>query len=97
MNLPDGSNFAQNRPKCYERTFPIAPIPVGYSLSGCLFACLFCYSLSLCVFVSAPASSDTKDKWEISRDKLEIGQRIGEGQFGMVFEGTLLSSKYFCC
>lgn len=36
---------------------------------------------------------DYTDEWEIPRDHLEIGQKIGEGQFGLVLEGTLMTGE----
>jgi len=33
------------------------------------------------------------DEWELSRDLLVIGQKIGEGQFGVVLEGTLMTGR----
>ncbi|PFX16346.1 Fibroblast growth factor receptor 1 [Stylophora pistillata] len=37
----------------------------------------------------ASGAVDQTDEWEIARDRLQIGQKIGEGQFGLVLEGTL--------
>ena len=39
----------------------------------------------------ASCAVDGNDEWEISRDLLVIGQKIGEGQFGLVLEGTLMT------
>ena len=39
-------------------------------------------------------TADSKDEWEIPRDVLIIGHKIGEGQFGLVLEGTLMTGKY---
>ena len=36
---------------------------------------------------------DYTDEWEIPRDDLVIGQKIGEGQFGIVLEGTLMTGE----
>ena len=36
---------------------------------------------------------DYTDEWEIPRDQLQIGQKIGEGQFGLVLEGTLMTGE----
>ena len=36
---------------------------------------------------------DYSDEWEIPRDRLVTGQKIGEGQFGMVLEGTLMTGE----
>ena len=33
------------------------------------------------------------DEWDISRDRLQIGQKIGEGQFGVVLEGILMTGE----
>ena len=33
------------------------------------------------------------DEWELSRDLLVTGQKIGEGQFGVVLEGTLMTGR----
>ncbi|KAK6020633.1 hypothetical protein OSTOST_13710 [Ostertagia ostertagi] len=30
-----------------------------------------------------------KQKWELTRDKITLGEKIGEGNFSEVFEGTL--------
>ena len=42
----------------------------------------------------ASAVVDCTDEWEIPRDCLVIGQKIGEGQFGLVLEGTLMTGEY---
>ena len=42
----------------------------------------------------ASCTADSKDEWEIPRDVLIIGHKIGEGQFGLVLEGTLMTGKY---
>ena len=33
------------------------------------------------------------DEWEIPRDHLVIGSRIGEGEFGLILEGMLRTGK----
>ena len=53
---------------------------------------LFLAGSGLQSFTSCTA--DSKDEWEISRDVLIIGHKIGEGQFGLVLEGTLMTGKY---
>ena len=42
----------------------------------------------------ASGAVDQTDEWEIARDRLQIGQKIGEGQFGLVLEGTLTTGEY---
>ena len=53
---------------------------------------LFLAGSGLQSFTSCTA--DSKDEWEIPRDVLIIGHKIGEGQFGLVLEGTLMTGKY---
>jgi len=38
-------------------------------------------------------AADHTDEWEIPRDRLVTGQKIGEGQFGMVLEGTVMTGE----
>ena len=45
--------------------------------------------------VEVNVRNENVDKWEIPRDRLVTGQKIGEGQFGMVLEGTLMTGEYF--
>lgn len=52
---------------------------------------LFLAGSGLQSFTSCTA--DIKDEWEIPRDVLIIGHKIGEGQFGLVLEGTLMTGK----
>lgn len=52
---------------------------------------LFSYSPGSNLHVSCGV--DYHDEWEISRDLLVIGQKIGEGQFGLVLEGTLMTGE----
>ncbi|XP_031550328.1 uncharacterized protein LOC116287775 isoform X2 [Actinia tenebrosa] len=37
--------------------------------------------------------SNCMDAWEIPRDRLRVGEKIGEGQFGIVLKGTLTTSE----
>ena len=34
------------------------------------------------------------DEWEVSRDRLTLGDKVGEGEFGQVLEAVLLTGKY---
>ena len=52
---------------------------------------LFLAGSALQSFTSCTAESN---EWEIPRDVLIIGHKIGEGQFGLVLEGTLMTGKY---
>ena len=38
--------------------------------------------------LSLPASLNTKDAWEISRESLRLTKRLGAGQFGEVWAGV---------
>ena len=37
------------------------------------------------------------DEWEMSRDRLTLGDKVGEGEFGQVLEAVLLTGKYRDC
>ena len=34
-----------------------------------------------------------RDEWEVSRDDVKLGKELGQGSFGMVYEGILLNSS----
>ena len=41
-----------------------------------------------------PGSAETIDEWEVSRVKLTLGDKVGEGEFGRVLEAVLLTGTY---
>lgn len=53
----------------------------------------FLLSLGSTLHSFTSCAVDYTDEWEIPRDHLEIGQKIGEGQFGLVLEGTLITGE----
>ena len=55
---------------------------------------IFCYSLGGNLHSFASGTVDHTDEWEIERDRLLTGQKLGEGQFGLVLEGTLMTGEY---
>ena len=55
---------------------------------------IFCYSSGGNLHSFASGTVDHTDEWEIERDRLLTGQKLGEGQFGLVLEGTLMTGEY---
>jgi len=45
------------------------------------------YVLSANPHYAVPEDMYIADEWEVPREKIEIGQPIGKGSFGMVYEG----------
>lgn len=41
----------------------------------------------LCLYLTLNLPAYIRDEWEIPREKLELGRELGQGSFGMVYEG----------
>lgn len=48
------------------------------------------YMMSLGIDLLAVQNMSSLDKWEISRDRVVINRKLGEGAFGMVYGGEAL-------
>ena len=48
------------------------------------------YMTSLGIDLLAAQNMSSLDKWEISRDRVVINRKLGEGAFGMVYGGEAL-------
>lgn len=48
------------------------------------------YMKSLGIDLLAAQNMSSLDKWEISRDRVVINRKLGEGAFGMVYGGEAL-------
>jgi hypothetical protein len=48
------------------------------------------YMKSLGIDLLAAQNMNNLDKWEISRDRVVINRKLGEGAFGMVYGGEAL-------
>lgn len=48
------------------------------------------YMISLGIDLLAAQNMSSLDKWEISRDRVVINRKLGEGAFGMVYGGEAL-------
>ena len=78
----DTCNMLIKRNSVALKTFPVNTLP------------LICIYLGSNLHSFTSYAVDYNHEWEIPRDQLVIGQKIGEGQFGLVLEGTLMTGGY---
>ena len=43
---------------------------------------------------TAPGAAEAIDEWEVSREKLTLKDKVGEGEFGRVLEAVLSTGTY---